>query len=77
MKTKTQCIRLRNWKEIPREKLTVLETSSERPFEYSEIANSNICFLVILMSIPKIKTVPSQNKKKLDTTLNFHESDTE
>ena len=38
----------------PQKKLTVPETSSERPLEHSEIANSKrIHLFVIQMSVPK------------------------
>ena len=45
-------------------KLTIPETSSERPLEHSEIANSKKKF-VMLMSVPKTKTIPTKHTTKI------------
>ena len=45
-------------------KLTVPDTSSERSLENSEIANSKNSFFVTLMSVPKMKTIPTKTKQK-------------
>ena len=44
-------------------KLTIPETSSERPLEHSEIANSKK--IVMLMSVPKPKTIPTKHTTKI------------
>ena len=45
-------------------KLTVPGTSSERPLEHSEIANSKNVYFVIQMSLPKIKQSQPKTKRK-------------
>ena len=50
--------------ENSQKKLTIPETSSEEPLEHSEVANSKNSFFGFLMSVPKIKTIPTKIKVK-------------
>ena len=56
-----------------KKRLTIPETSSEEPLEHSEIAISKNCFFLTLISIPKLKTIPT--KIRMNQKLDGHESD--